>query len=110
VWRDLCRSGIIKLLSHKTFLLYILPLFFSNLVVDCSLSGVWYLVSVSGACHWTESMGVIEFKPPKMEPNNYQTRRRSSIFPQYLRRKSHRKDSTFASESTTNLWPLAIDD
>ena len=44
-----------------------------------------------------------------MEPNNFQ-RRRSSIFPQYLRKKSHRKDSTFASESTTNLWPISIDE
>lgn len=39
-----------------------------------------------------------------------QTRRRSSIFPQYLRRKSTRKDSTFASESTTNLWPYLVEE
>lgn len=37
-------------------------------------------------------------------------RRRSSIFPQYLRRKSQRKDSIFASESTVNLWPIKIAD
>lgn len=44
-------------------------------------------------------------------PVNYnRSRRRSSIFPQYLRRKSKRKDSTFASESTTNLWPFAVEE
>lgn len=36
---------------------------------------------------------------------NYQQRRRSSIFPLYLRQQNKRKDSTFASQSTTNLYP-----
>lgn len=44
-------------------------------------------------------------------PANYnRSRRRSSIFPQYLRRKSKRQDSTFASESTTTLWPFAVEE
>lgn len=43
--------------------------------------------------------------------NNHNShRRRSSIFPQYLRRKSQRKDSIFASESTVNLWPIKIEE
>ncbi|KAH9491151.1 hypothetical protein DERF_015883 [Dermatophagoides farinae] len=37
------------------------------------------------------------------------TRRRSSIFPQYLRR-SERKDSIFQSESTKILYPYTIDE
>ncbi|KPM08222.1 hypothetical protein QR98_0067360 [Sarcoptes scabiei] len=37
-------------------------------------------------------------------------RRRSSVFPQYLRRNTERKDSIFASESTNNLFPYTIDD
>ncbi len=39
-----------------------------------------------------------------------QTRRKSSIFPAYLRRKSARKDSVFTSESTTSLWPFSTED
>lgn len=38
------------------------------------------------------------------------TRRLSSIFPSYIRRKSGRKDSIFASDSTTNLWPFYIEE
>lgn len=41
-----------------------------------------------------------------MEMNH---RRRSSIFPQYLRR-SERKDSIFQSESTKILYPYTIDE
>ena len=39
-------------------------------------------------------------------------RRRSSLFPQYLRTKSlsGRKDSTFASDSTKKLYPFQVDD
>jgi hypothetical protein len=44
-----------------------------------------------------------------LRPYN-QTRRKSSIFPAYLRRKSARKDSVFASESTTSLWPFSTED
>jgi hypothetical protein len=47
-----------------------------------------------------------------LSPNahNLTTRRKSSIFPAYLRRKSARKDSVFASESTTPLWPFSAED
>ena len=38
------------------------------------------------------------------------TRRLSSILPSYIRRKSGRKDSIFASESTTSLWPFYIEE
>ena len=43
---------------------------------------------------------------------NLNQRRRSSLFPQYLRRKSlgGRKDSTFASDSTKKLYPFQVDD
>ncbi len=47
-----------------------------------------------------------------LTPNapNLNARRKSSIFPAYLRRKSARKDSVFASESTTSLWPFSTED
>jgi hypothetical protein len=47
-----------------------------------------------------------------LSPNapNLNSRRKSSIFPAFLRRKSDRKDSVFASESTTSLWPFSTED
>ncbi|KAJ6220118.1 hypothetical protein RDWZM_005930 [Blomia tropicalis] len=48
--------------------------------------------------------------PIPISPGSTTSRRASSIFPQYLRRKSQRKDSTLVSESTTNLWPFMVEE
>ena len=48
--------------------------------------------------------------PIPISPGSTTSRRASSIFPQYLRRKTQRKDSTLVSESTTNLWPFMVEE
>jgi len=52
-----------------------------------------------------ETLSVHQLSVPDLS-----SRRRSSIFPAFLRRKSDRKDSIFESVSTKKLWPFSTKD